>query len=222
MEKKIDSKAEVWKRKIEEIKNDRKFEELERKVNELTGKRESEIREGQKGESVSNSVNKRMEDFMERKEREDRKNNIIIKGMTGNEKGENLRKKVERESFNKEKIKVDVEVKYVRKIGFRNMIMAKIGTFEQKLSIMKNKKILGSEEMYIENDRTRKEREIQRKIVGMAKIEREKNREAEIKIGHWKVRINEIWYRWNESSGTLERQDFQNGSIMEGEIEIGK
>lgn len=51
--------------------------------------------------------------------------------MTGNEKGENLRKKVE--SFIKEKIKVNVEVKYARKIG----------TFEQKASIMENKKILG-------------------------------------------------------------------------------
>lgn len=80
-----------------------------------------------------------MEDFMERKEREDRKNNIIIKGMTRNEKRENLRKKVE--NFMKEKIKVNVEVKYARKIGLRNMIMAKIETFEQKISIMENKKI---------------------------------------------------------------------------------
>lgn len=75
--------------------------------------------------------------------------------------------------------------------------------------------------MYTENDRTKKEREIQRKI-GIAKIEEEKNREAEIKIGHWKVRINEIWYKWNENRGKLERQDFRNSSITESEMEIGK
>lgn len=49
-----------------------------------------------------------------------------------------MRKKVE--DFIKEKIKVRAEVKYARKIGFRNLIMAKIGTFEQKISIMENKK----------------------------------------------------------------------------------
>lgn len=49
-----------------------------------------------------------------------------------------MRKKVD---FIKEKIKVRAEVKYARKIGFRNLIMAKIGTFEQKIiSIMENKK----------------------------------------------------------------------------------
>lgn len=31
LDKKIESKAEVWERKIEEIKNDWKFEELEKK-----------------------------------------------------------------------------------------------------------------------------------------------------------------------------------------------
>lgn len=40
------------------------------------------------------------------------------------------------------------------------MIMAKIGTFEQKISIMENKKMLGNKEVYIESDRTKKKREI--------------------------------------------------------------
>lgn len=48
-----------------------------------------------------------------------------------------MRKKVD---FIKEKIKVRAEIKYARKIGFRNLIMAKIDTFEQKISIMENKK----------------------------------------------------------------------------------
>lgn len=98
---------------------------------------------------------------MERKEREDRKNNITIKGVVWNETGGKLKKKVG--NFSKEKIKVSVEVKYARKIEVRNLILAKIDTFEQKISIMKNKKNLGEEEIYIENDRTKKEREIHRK-----------------------------------------------------------
>lgn len=67
-----------------------------------------------------------------------------------------------------------------------------------------------------------RKREIQRKIVGIAKTEKEKNREAEIKISYWKVRINEIWYKWNENRGKLERQDFRKRNITENEMEIGK
>lgn len=85
----------------------------------------------------------------------------------------NLRKKVK--NFIKEKIKVNVEVKYARKIGARNIIIVKIGTFEQKISIIE-KNILEQEEIYIENDKTKKKREIQRKIVKIVKTERKKHR----------------------------------------------
>lgn len=47
------------------------------------------------------------------------------------------------EEFIREKIKIEAEVKYVRKMGIGNMILAKIGTFEEKTKIMVNKKILG-------------------------------------------------------------------------------
>lgn len=51
------------------------------------------------------------------------------------------------EEFIREKIKVEAEVKYVRKMGIGNMILAKIGTFEEKTKIMVNKKILGPEDI---------------------------------------------------------------------------
>lgn len=124
--------------------------------------------------------NQKIENFMERKKREDRKNNIIIRGVVWEEISGKLKEKVE--NFIKEKIKVSVEVKYARKVG----------TFEQKISIMENKKNLGEEEIYIENDRTKKKREIQRKIANIAKAEKEKNSNMEIKISHWKLRLNGI------------------------------
>lgn len=83
LDKKIENNFKEWEKKIEEIKNDRKFEELEKK--------EKDLKEGQGDASESNITNKRMIEFMERKEREDRKNNIIIKGLAVNEMGENLR-----------------------------------------------------------------------------------------------------------------------------------
>lgn len=63
--------------------------------------------------------------------------------------------------------------------------------------------------LYIENDRTKKEREIQKKILGMARAEKEKNEDTEIRVGYWKIQINGIWYKWIESKGKLEKQVFQ-------------
>lgn len=56
----------------------------------------------------TNDIIKRMEDFMEKKEREERKNNIIIQGLKGEEMGEALRKKVE--GFIRDRIKVKLSV----------------------------------------------------------------------------------------------------------------
>lgn len=95
------------------------------------------------------------------------------------------------EEFIREKIKVEAEVKYVRKMGIGNMILAKIGTFEEKTKIMVNKKILGPY-IYIENDRIKKEREVQRMVVGMTKKEAEKDRAAVVKIRHWKMTVNGV------------------------------
>lgn len=79
--KKIDDKFGEWETKFNEIRNDEKIVELERKVEELSKNINRETPTGQANITENSSMNKRMEDFMERKEREDRKNNIIIKGL---------------------------------------------------------------------------------------------------------------------------------------------
>lgn len=79
--KKIDDKFGEWETKLNEIRNDEKIVELERKVKELSENINSETPTGQMNMIENSSMNKRMEDLMERKEREDRKNNIIIKGL---------------------------------------------------------------------------------------------------------------------------------------------
>lgn len=152
----IETEREIDRKRIEEIekKVNKKHEELEKKIEALIEKGEGEKRAEPATTKEINSINERMEEFIEKKEREDRKNNIIIKGMKGNETGEALRRKVE--GFIRDRIKVKAEVKYVRKLGNRNMILAKIGTFEEKIKIMVSKKILGKEEIYIENDKTKK------------------------------------------------------------------
>lgn len=79
--KKIDDKFGEWETKLNEIRNNEKIVELERKVEELSKNINRETPTGQANITENSSMNKRMEDFMKRKEREDRKNNIIIKGL---------------------------------------------------------------------------------------------------------------------------------------------
>lgn len=105
--------------------------------------------------------------MMEKKDREERKNNIIIKGLNVGKGRNGLEKKVE--EFVKERLGVEARVERARLVGGGRMIQAKIKDQENKRRIMESKSRLGKEEIYIENDRTVKEREIQRKIVKMAK-----------------------------------------------------
>lgn len=71
---------------------------------------------------------------------------------------------------------------------------------------MESKSRLGREEIYIENDRTVKEREIRSKIVKMAK--EQKAQEKEMVVRFWKLKIEDKWYRWNEAKARLELQTF--------------
>lgn len=74
------------------------------------------------------------------------------------ETGRKLKEKVER--YIKEKIKVKAEVIYATKIGSRDWILAKIANHEQKTNIMLNKKLLGAERVFIDNDKMTKESKI--------------------------------------------------------------
>lgn len=149
LRKSFETEREADREKIEKIdkKVDRRCEEIEKKIEAITKKGEGKDYAGPETTKETNGIIKRMEDFMEKKERKERKNNIIIRGLKGEEMGEALRKKVE--GFIRDRIKVKAEVKFARRIGNRNMILAKIDTFEGKIKIMVNKKILGTEDIYI-------------------------------------------------------------------------
>lgn len=70
LDKKIEDKFKIWEKKIKEVKNDRKYEELEKKVNKLTENKGKDSQGEHGNVSESNSTNKRVIDFIEKKERE--------------------------------------------------------------------------------------------------------------------------------------------------------
>ena len=67
------------------------------------------------------------------------------------------------------------------------------GTLEHKEKIIERKKRLGQEPIYIEHDKTREKRDIQREIVRYATRLKEDNRE--VKIRFKKIEVVKIWYR---------------------------
>jgi hypothetical protein len=136
---------------------------------------------------------KTMEVKLEKQEKEKRRNNIIIKN-TGIE-GTDIRGKVEK--FINEKLNTQITTTITEAYEIRKgIILAKILNWQQKQAIMEGKKNLKGTSIYVENDMTKQEREIQRILRGMAKVEREKGNEAIIK--YQKMVINGKVFSWEE------------------------
>jgi len=217
LEKYVTGNDEVWKKSLEriimEIEEMRKEmrEEMERMKEQMMEERrareEERRKEKEEWKQDRETLGKRiaeLEEINERRERKERKNNIVIKGMKWREM-EKLDQEVK--EFIRESLKVDVEVKKVRKIRIndnKNVMVAEIDNWEQKREIMCKKKEL-EKGIIIEDDLTRKEREIQQKLRRMAKEEREKG-DNKVKVGYMKISLKEKWFRWNERTGNLEEE----------------
>jgi len=134
-----------------------------------------------------------MEKVMEEQDREHRRNNIIIQGLKiGDAK---IREDTER--FLRAELEFEGEVGAARKVGKnRNMIVAKIDTFINKQEIMKNKTKLRNKPIFINNDMTVKERDIQRILRNRAREEREEGKE--VRVGYKTIRIADKQFRWDE------------------------
>lgn len=108
------------------------------------------------------------------KDREERKNNITIKGMALRE-----RDRIEKEDIEKWlKQKIDVECKVMSCRQSGTVTIAKIESEEKKKEIMRNKHKLRGEKFYIENDLSWEERRTQEQITRWAKEQKAKGEEV--------------------------------------------
>ena len=156
-------------------------EETEKLRNDI---REKEIKWQREKTALENKINV-LENKFEQQDKKARRNNIVIKGAHLNT--ENLEGEVECMIKNK----LGVEVKILEAYTIRNrhenkIIIAKTEYIKQKTMIMTNKNKLKDTRIYIENDLTKKELEIQRDIRQVAKKEKGK----QVKIGYQKLIIN--------------------------------
>ncbi|XP_029054302.1 golgin subfamily A member 6-like protein 6 [Osmia bicornis bicornis] len=184
-------------------------------------------------EEIQDAIEKRKEEIggelekkWERKEKEERRRNIIIRGT-----------KVRREGM-KEKAEeilqltgVENAIEEVKEVGAGergkevSVMLLKIKSNELKRRIMENKKALKGREERIEEDLTWAERKTQWMLRKIGREEREKRRY--VWVDHGKIRIEGKWWRWDEEKGRLvdgegkEWKATQGGRQREGGEEQG-
>jgi hypothetical protein len=138
----------------------------------------------------------KQEEKLERKEKQEIRNNIVIKNI----KFKSATIKEEVKTFIQQKLETDVEVIDTIEIN-DNMTIVKLENWEQKKQVMKNKSKLRGEKIYIDGELTRREREIQKKIVEVAKDKIKNGDKA--KVGYKKLILNGKVYIWDEKKSRL-------------------
>lgn len=140
--------------------------------------------------------------MLSEKEREERRNNIVIKGI---DKIEDIKDTKEwTEKLLREEL--DVKGKVIQCRRSNKVLIAKLGKDEEKKEVMFKKNKLKGSKIYIENDLTWEERKIQDKIKEWARQRRMKG--EQVKIGIGKVWTERGWRYWNEIEKEEGRQDF--------------
>lgn len=149
---------------------------------------------------------------LEQLEREKRRNNVVITGLTiANSNTTEL--KQEMEKFIQQKLEMSVPVQTAYKIGPK-MCIIKLQSFEDKIQLMKNKMKLRNmrgDRIFINNDLSRKEREIDKQI--RKRAEAEKNQGKTVKIGYQKLTIEGKEWKWDAEKNRLEENKGKENPI---------
>ncbi|XP_046737548.1 golgin subfamily A member 6-like protein 22 [Diprion similis] len=179
---------EHWERMKKEV-----AEEARITAEEVDNERRTESREL---EGMIREVGRKIE----AKDRQERRNNIVIKGQdlpTGGNAAEVASEIIERITRKKIGIRETIDMRGAQ----GKAILVKVQSWEEKRKIMGQKRHLAEEKIFIDDDLTDKERDIQRRILERARVEKEKGRRT--KVGYKKILIEETQWEWNEETESL-------------------
>lgn len=147
-----------------------------------------------------------VEERVDRMEREKRLNNLVIQGLKiGTNKQEILIETME--NFIKNDLKVDVKIENAIKLS-ETTCLIKLQNQVEKHKIMQNKNKLRArqgDEIYIQEDLSVKDREIQRQI--RLRANEEKRNGSIVKVGYRKIKIGNDEWRWSIEEGLLKKQN---------------
>uniref|UniRef100_A0A1Y1M2F4 Uncharacterized protein n=1 Tax=Photinus pyralis TaxID=7054 RepID=A0A1Y1M2F4_PHOPY len=139
---------------------------------------------------------------LERLERERRRNNVVVSGLELDNDPSSLKEDIG--NFIQQELGVGVNIKTAFKIGPK-LCLIQLETFEDKIKILQNKmklRNMGEEKVFINNDLTRKERDIDKQIRKRAEEERKLGKT--VKIGYQKITIEGREWRWNRRKNAVE------------------
>lgn len=223
---KIDILEERMQKIEEELKRWKEEKKVEDRMSE-TGERgnsRAESRWGGSVYSVCSGTSRMSEDrlsvrevdkikrMLSSREKEERKNNVVIKGL-----GKEMEKEIniERvEAFFKDKLNIICKVDACWRSG--NVVVVKLENEEGKLQILRNKSKLKGERIFIEKDLTWEERRIQEKINKWVREGKGKEMK-DVKIGKGRIRINGEWRAWEEIERKEAEEEEKGGEERRGE-----
>lgn len=166
-------------------------------LREEMNKKEEEWKKEREG--LHNKIGQ-MEERMEMLERRERGNNIIIKNTEM--EGEDLTKEVTQ--FIKREMNMDVEVTEAYELR-KGIVLAKLKKRTEKRNIMIKKNVLKETQIYVEDDLTYKERQIQKKLREVARKERGNGKQ--VKVSYQKITIDKKTYAWRDIEEQMEAKN---------------
>lgn len=138
----------------------------------------------------------------EARDKRDRKNNIIIteKPKIDYSTPEEVCKRVKEiiEHISGKEIKIEESYIITKKSNGTYILKAKLSNFQNKIDTMKNKHKLKGTDIYIEDDYTKKEAQVQSEI--RKKVMEERKSGNKVKMGYQKICINGIWQKWSSAN----------------------
>lgn len=152
-----------------------------------------------------------LNDRIEKMENEKRRNNVIMQGLAIDTNNQGLLKEVVR-NIMKKHLEIDVKIKSARKLGQKTCLI-ELENVEEKIKVMINKnklRLLKEDKIYMNDDLSKKDREIQEKIRKRANMEKRNGKN--VKIGFRKIFVDGMEWRWNLEKEELEITDRQRNT----------
>lgn len=196
---KLEKILEMMKHLTDEVKGIRaEQKDYRNEIRKLRKENEQTKHENAKLKEEVKTINARLDAM----EREKRRNNIVVQGLMLEDDGM-LTPKEPMENFMKKQLEIDVGVKSAVKLG-RKTYLVELDNANEKMKVMKNKNKLRNYKegkVYINDDMSKKEREIQGKIRKAAQEEKKKGKKT--KIGYQKVFVDDQEWKWCEDEERL-------------------
>ncbi|XP_045474913.1 uncharacterized protein PF11_0207-like [Harmonia axyridis] len=220
--KKIFRSPQKSKTSIQDDKMDKVMEMMQTMMQEMREIRveqrnyQEEIRELRKESENIKGENEKLKAEMkllqaklESMDRDKRRNNIVISGLVMRDVQQDSLES-EMKNFFKKNLELDPKLKTTKKIGVKTYIVELESEYE-KFKVMKNKSKLKKcegEIIYINDDMTKVQMEIKKKLREFGKEEKKAGKT--VKEGFQKLIIDNVKYRWNEERGKIEKSKPKN------------